>query len=383
MRVELKLAAVTVAAMLCASAAFAQMGPGGPPPPVTVAKPVVKDIVDRDEFTGRFEAAESVDLRARVSGYLEAVRFRDGQIVREGEILFAIDKRTYNAALARGQAAVNAAQTRLDFFRSDMERYERLARSGTAPERQLEQTRQQFLQAQADIAGLRAELETARLNVSFTDVRAPISGRIGRKLVSEGNLVAADQTLLATIVTLDPIKFYFDIDERAYLAYARSVRVAGGMTNPRERPGVLEVLIGVADERNMTRKGLVDFVDSRLDQATGTMRIRATVENRDVFLAPGMFGRVQVPGGNPYRAVLVPDEAISADLDRRVVWVVAADGAVAPRPVRPGPRHDGYRVIRDGLDGSETIVIAGLQRVRPGGRVTPQPVELPPVREAR
>lgn len=383
MRVDLKLAAVTVAAMLCASAAIAQMGPGGPPPPVTVAKPVVKDIVDRDEFTGRFEAAESVDLRARVSGYLEAVRFRDGQIVREGEILFAIDKRTYNAALARGQAAVNAAQTRLDFFRSDMERYERLARSGTAPERQLEQTRQQFLQAQADIAGLRAELETARLNVSFTDVRAPISGRIGRKLVSEGNLVAADQTLLATIVTLDPIKFYFDIDERAYLAYARSVRVAGGMTNPRERPGVLEVLIGVADERNMTRKGLVDFVDSRLDQATGTMRIRATVENRDVFLAPGMFGRVQVPGGNPYRAVLVPDEAISADLDRRVVWVVAADGAVAPRPVRPGPRHDGYRVIRDGLDGSETIVIAGLQRVRPGGRVTPQPVELPPVREAR
>jgi membrane fusion protein, multidrug efflux system len=383
MRVDLKLAAATVAAMLCASSAFAQMGPGGPPPPVTVAKPVVKEIVDRDEFTGRFEAAESVDLRARVSGYLEAVRFRDGQIVREGEILFAIDKRTYNAALARGQAAVNAAQTRLDFFRSDMERYERLARSGTAPERQLEQTRQQFLQAQADIAGLRAELETARLNVSFTDVRAPISGRIGRKLVSEGNLVAADQTLLGTIVTLDPIKFYFDIDERAYLAYARSVRSAGGMTNPRERPGVLEVLIGVADERSMTRKGLVDFVDSRLDQATGTMRIRATVENRDVFLAPGMFGRVQVPGGNPYRAVLVPDEAISADLDRRVVWVVAADGAVAARVVRPGPRHDGYRVIREGLDGSETIVISGLQRVRPGGRVTPQPVELPQVREAR
>lgn len=383
MRVGITRVAVAAAlAALCASSAFAQM-PGGPPPPVTVAKPVVKEIVDRDEFIGRFEAAESVDLRARVSGYLEAVRFRDGQIVREGEILFVIDKRTYNAVLARAQAAVNAAQTRLDFFRSDMERYERLARTGTAPERQLEQTRQQFLQAQADIAGLRAELETARLNVGFTDVRAPISGRIGRKLVSEGNLIAADQSLLATIVTLDPIKFYFDIDERAYLAYARSVRTAGGLPNPRERPGTIEVLIGVADERRMERKGLVDFVDSRLDQATGTMRIRATVENKDVFLAPGMFGRVQVPGGNPYRAVLVPDEAIAADLDRRIVWVVAADGTVAPRLVRPGPRHDGYRVIRDGLDGSETIVIAGLQRVRPGGRVTPQPTELPPVREAR
>jgi membrane fusion protein, multidrug efflux system len=383
MRVVPSLAAVAAATVLCVSSAWAQMGPGGPPPPVTVAKPVVKEIVDRDEFIGRFEAAESVDLRARVSGYLESVRFRDGQIVREGETLFVIDKRTYNAVLARAQAAVNAAQTRLDFFRSDMERYERLARTGTAPERQLEQTRQQFLQAQADIAGLRAELETARLNVGFTDVKAPISGRIGRKLVSEGNLVAADQSLLATIVTLDPIKFYFDIDERAYLAYARSVRTAGGLPNPRERPGQIEVLIGVADERRMERKGLVDFVDSRLDQATGTMRIRATVTNGDVFLAPGMFGRVQVPGGNPYRAVLVPDEAIASDLDRRIVWVVDAQGMVNPRVVRPGPRHDGYRVIREGLDGTESIVIAGLQRVRPGARVTPQPTELPPVREAR
>ncbi|MFN8758541.1 MAG: efflux RND transporter periplasmic adaptor subunit [Tagaea sp.] len=375
--------AVLAVALVCVSDASAQMGPGAPPPPVTVAKPVVKEIVDRDEFVGRFEAAESVDLRARVSGYLEAVRFRDGQMVREGDVLFVIDKRTYNAAFARAQSAVTAAQTRLDFFRSDMERYERLARSGTAPERQLEQTRQQFLQAQADIAGLRAELETARLNLGFTDVRAPISGRIGRKLVSEGNLVAADQSLLATIVTLDPVKFYFDIDERAYLAYARSVRAAGGLPNPRERPSEIEVLIGVADERQMTRKGLVDFVDSRLDQATGTMRVRATVKNEDLFLAPGMFGRVEVPGGTPYRAVLVPDEASAADLDRRIVWVVAADGTVSPRLVRPGPRHDGYRVIRQGLDGSETIVIAGLQRVRPGGRVTPQPVELPPVREAR
>ena len=381
MRLKNGLAAATVAIIGFVSPVSAQMGPGGPPP-VSVAKPVVKDIVEQDEFIGRFDASESVDLRARVSGYLESVAFRDGQIVKQGDLLFVIDKRTYQATYARAQAAVNAAQTRLDFYRTDMERYERLARSGNAPERQLEQTRQQYLQAQADIAGLRAELESARLNLAFTEVRAPMAGRIGRKLVSEGNLVAADQSLLATIVSLDPIKFNFDIDERAYLAYTRTIR-SGNIPNPRDVPNKIEVLIGVADEKELTHKGTIDFVDSRLDTATGTMRVRASVPNGDVFLAPGMFGRVRVPGSNPYRAVLIPDEAIVSDLDRRLVWVVAADGSVAPRLIRPGPRQDGYRVVREGLDGSENIVVNGLQRVRPGGKVTPQTVELPPVKGAK
>lgn len=381
MRLKNGLAAAAVAVIGFVPPVSAQMGPGGPPP-VSVAKPIVKEIVEQDEFIGRFDAAESVDLRARVSGYLETVAFRDGQIVRQGDLLFVIDKRTYQATLARAQASVNAAQTRLDFYRTDMERYERLARQGNSPERTLEQARQQYLQAQADIAGLRAELESARLNLGFTEVRAPMTGRIGRKLVSEGNLVAADQTLLATIVSLDPVKFYFDIDERAYLAYTRSIRT-GGIPNPRDVPNKIEVLIGVADERELTRKGTIDFVDSRLDAATGTMRVRATVPNADVFLAPGMFGRVRVPGSNPYRGVLIPDEAIVSDLDRRLVWVVAADGSVAPRLIRPGPRQDGYRVVREGLDGSENIVVNGLQRVRPGGKVTPQQVELPPVKGAK
>jgi RND family efflux transporter MFP subunit len=381
MRLKNGLAAATVAVIGFVSPVAAQMGPGGPPP-VSVAKPVVKDIVEQDEFIGRFDASESVDLRARVSGYLESVAFRDGQIVKQGDLLFVIDKRTYQATYARAQASVNAAQTRLDFYRTDMERYERLARQGNSPERTLEQARQQYLQAQADIAGLRAELESARLNLAFTEVRAPMAGRIGRKLVSEGNLVAADQTLLATIVSLDPIKFNFDIDERAYLAYTRTIR-SGNVPNPRDVPNKIEVLIGVADEKELTRKGTIDFVDSRLDTATGTMRVRASVPNADVFLSPGMFGRVRVPGSNPYRAVLIPDEAIVSDLDRRLVWVVAADGSVAPRLIRPGPRQDGYRVVREGLDGSESIVVNGLQRVRPGGKVTPQPVELPPVKGAK
>lgn len=367
-------AALLLALAFAGAPAQAQMGPGGPPP-VTVAKPVVKDIVEQDEFTGRFEAVDQVELRARVAGYLEAVRFRDGQIVREGDLLFVIDKRPYQATLRRAEAAVTAAQTRVDFARGDLERYERLARSGTAPERQLEQARQSFQQAQADIAALRADIETARLNLSFTDIRSPITGRIGRKLVSEGNLVAADQTLLATVVSTDPIHFYFDLDERSYIAYARSA-AAGGMPTGRNGDGI-DVTAGLLDERDLPRKGRMEFLDNRIDPATGTMRARATFENKDGLLTPGLFGRVRVPGSAPFKGVLIPDEAIVSDQDRRFVWTVAEDGTVAARAVRPGPRIDGYRVVRNGLDGSETIVVAGLQRVRPGARVTAQRVDLP------
>jgi len=367
-------AAFLLALAFAAATAQAQMGPGGPPP-VTVAKPVVKDIVEQDEFTGRFEAVDQVELRARVAGYLEAVRFRDGQIVREGDLLFVIDKRPYQATLRRAEAAVTAAQTRVDFARGDLERYERLARSGTAPERQLEQARQSFQQAQADIAALRADIETARLNLSFTDIRSPITGRIGRKLVSEGNLVAADQTLLATVVSTDPIHFYFDLDERSYIAYARSA-AAGGMPTGRNGVGI-DVTAGLLDERDLPRKGRMEFLDNRIDPATGTMRARATFENKDGLLTPGLFGRVRVPGSAPFKGVLIPDEAIVSDQDRRFVWTVAEDGTVAARAVRPGPRIDGYRVVRNGLDGGETIVVAGLQRVRPGARVTAQRVDLP------
>ncbi len=364
-------AAAVIASPLSIGTANAQGGP----PPVTVARPVVKDIIEQDEFTGRFEATDSVDLRARVSGYLESVKFRDGQIVKEGDLLFVIDKRPYQATFQRAQAAVTAAQTRVDFGKLDLDRYERLARTGSAPERQLEQARQTYQQAQADIAALRADLESARLNLSFTEIRSPINGRIGRKLVSEGNLVAADQSLLASVVSTDPIHFYFDIDERSFIAYTR-------MTADGNRPsgrdvGGFEVFAGLLDERDLPRRGRMEFLDNRIDPASGTMRARATFENRDGLLTPGLFGRIRVPGSNAYKGILVPDEAISADQDRRLVWVVAEDGGVAARLVRPGPRIDGYRVIRSGLDGSETIVVAGLQRVRPGGKVTPQRVDLP------
>ncbi|HEX6980181.1 MAG TPA: efflux RND transporter periplasmic adaptor subunit [Alphaproteobacteria bacterium] len=350
-----------------------------PPPSVSVAKPIVKEIVETDEFTGRFEAAAAVEVRARVTGYLASVHFREGSIVKEGDLLFVIDRRPYQALLDQAEAAVASAQARVEFARQELDRVERLTRTGAAPERTLDERRQQIQAAQADLAGAQAVAQQTRLDLEFTEIHAPITGRIGRKLVNEGNLVRPNETLLTTIVALDPIHFYFDIDERSYLAYSRT---GLNVARPSGQETGHDVLIALADEREPRHPGRVDFVDNRIDQATGTMRGRAVVENKDLFLTPGMFGRIVVPGSNFYRAVLVPDEAIGTDLDRRFVYVVDDDGTVSQKVIRPGPRHDGYRIVREGLTGDETLIVNGLQRVRlGGGRVTPQLTELPPSRE--
>ena len=349
-----------------------------PPPPVTVAKPVVKEIVEVDEFTGRFDAVAAVDIRARVGGYLETVQFTDGAIVKEGDPLFIIDRRPFQAALAQADASLVSARARLDYARQELDRVERLTRSGNAPERQLDERRQQFLTAQADVNGAQGALAQARLDLGFTEIRAPIAGRISRKLVTEGNLIRANETMLTTIVSLDPIYFYFDVDERSYLAYTRMSREG---TRPSGRDTPYEVMIALTDERDPKHPGRLDFVDNRVDQATGTMRGRAVVPNRDLLMVPGMFGRIAIPGSGRYRAILVPDEAIGADLDRRFVYVVAADGTVSQKVVRPGPRFDGYRIVRSGLTGDETIIVNGMQRAR-FGKITPQQTTLPPIREA-
>jgi RND family efflux transporter MFP subunit len=346
-----------------------------PPPPVTVAKPVVKDVVERDEFTGRFDSTAWVDVRARVAGYLDSVEFKDGAMVKEGDLLFVIDRRPFQAALAQADASLVSARARLEFARQELDRVERLTRSGNAPERQLDERRQQFLSAQADVNGAQAALTQARLDLGFTEVKAPISGKISRKLVTEGNLVRANDTLLTTITAVDPIYFYFDVDERSYLAYERISRNGGS------RQTGYEIMVALADETEPKHKGVVDFIDNRVDQATGTMRGRAVLENKDLLLTPGLFGRILIPASDRYKGVLVPDEAIGADLDRRFVYVVAQDGSVSQKVVRPGPRFDGYRIIRSGLTGDETIIVNGTQRAR-FGKITPQPTELPSVREA-
>jgi multidrug efflux system membrane fusion protein len=350
--------------------------PGGPPPAVTTAKPVVRDVVEYDDFTGRFDAADAVEIRARVSGYLEKVAFQDGAVVKKGDLLCVIDPRPYKAALDQAQASVASNQAKVTFAKADFERAQSLQRTGNISEQLVDQRRQTYVSAQADLNNAQAALRNAELNNEFTEIRAPLSGRIGRKLISEGNLVSANETLLTTIVSLDPIYFYFDIDERSFLAYSRMMaeqKAAG-------KEITYAALVGVTDEREPKRPATLNFLDNRVDQATGTIRARAVVPNKDLFLVPGLFGTIRVAGSPPHRGILIPDEAIATDQDRRFVWVVAEDGTVAQKVVRSGPKIDGYRLIREGLTGDESIVIAGLQRVRPGIKVAAQPQDLPPSR---
>jgi RND family efflux transporter MFP subunit len=356
---------------------LAQPGPGQAPP-VTVAKPVVKDIIERTDFIGRFEAIDQVDIRARVSGYLDKVHFQDGTFVKTGDLLFTIDPRPYRNALEQAQSAVTSSQVRLEFAQSDLDRAEQLRRTGNVPDQLYDQRRQAFLTAKAELDRAQAALRQAQLDVEFTQIRSPLSGRISRRLVSEGNLVNANQTILTNVLSLDPIQFYFDVDERSYLAYSRQSQ---GGTKTSANGEANEVVLTLTDERLGQRRGLLDFVDNRLDAASGTIRLRAVFENKDLFLTPGLFGRVTVGASDPYQGILLPDEAIGSDQDRRIVYVVGQNNVVNLKPVRIGPRIDGYRVIRDGLTGNETVVVNGLVRVRPGAPITPQMTTLPPTRE--
>lgn len=373
------MAAALAAASLIALPIPAEAQEGAPPPPaVTVARPVVKDIQELDDFIGRFEAVDQVDVRARVSGYLDEVHFVDGAFVAEGDLLFTIDPRPAQAALSQAQATLDSAQAQLSFATNDLERGEELRESGTVSQQTIEERRQAFLIGKGEADRAEAALTQARLDVEFTEIKAPIGGRVSRRLVSRGNLINANETVLTNIVSLDPIHFYFDIDERSYLGYSRMQE--SGMRA--SEPGAAnEVLITLTTDREPSRRGSMDFADNRLDAASGTIRARAVLENKDFFLTPGMFGRATLLGSDKYRGVLIPDEALGSDQDRRVVYLVGPDNVVTLKPVRPGPRIDGYRVIREGLEGSETIVVNGLMRVRPGMTIAPTLTELPPTRE--
>jgi RND family efflux transporter MFP subunit len=370
-----RLFSLVFVAAACVAPALAQNAP----PEVTVATPVVKPIVEEDEFVGRFEAANSVDVRSRVSGYLEAVDFTDGSLVNQGDVLFTIDKRLFEVALRQAQAEVANAEASFSFAQEQLTRAQSLVTNGNIAQSVVDERRERFLNASGALEQAKQSLEQAQINLDFSLIRAPIAGRIDRKRVTPGNLVRADETVLTTIVSIDPIYFYFDIDERYFLAYSKDARTRG--SSIQEGGGGLDVNIRLSDERLAPFAGKLDFSENRIDAATGSMRVRAIVPNPEGILMPGLFGRIKVPGSFPNKGVLIPDVALVSDQNRQLVMLVDAEGNVTPRQVRPGPRIDGYRVIREGLDGTETIVIEGLVRARPGSVVTPVRVELPPVAE--
>ncbi|CAH0342672.1 efflux RND transporter periplasmic adaptor subunit [Rhizobium sp. CECT 9324] len=358
---------------LCATSSLAQEQPKAA---VTVAKPVVRDVIDSDEFIGRFEAVDEVTLRSRVGGYLDQVDFTDGAMVNKGDKLFVIDQRPFQTALDIATSSQEVARSTLTFAEAEFSRTESLVQKGTLSVSTLDDRRRELQSAQANLRGTEASLARAKLDMEYTIIKAPLSGRIDRRLISVGNLVQADQTALTTIVSLDPIDFYFDVDERRLLSYARVAREQG--RNLQEGGGSLAVTVTIADSAEKPFAGKLDFAENRVDRETGTMRVRARFDNPKFILQPGLFGRVEVAASNTYQGILVPDEAIGSDQDQRIVYVVAEDGSVSTKQVRLGPRLYGYRVIREGLTGNETIVVNGLMRLRPGVIVDPTLVVLPP-----
>lgn len=344
-------------------------------PRVAVAKPLVRDITDKDDFIGRFQAAEEVSVQARVGGYLESISFQDGQFVKEGDELFRIDQRPFVTALNQAKANLAVANASLVYAEAQFDRVDGLVKSGSQTVATLDDRRRELASARANVQGSQAALDRAELDLTYSRIVAPLSGRIDRHLISVGNLVAADQTTLTSIVMLDPIDFYFDIDERRLLNYAQTARNRAAVLQ--EGGGGLKVSVTLNDSSRTIVTGTLDFAENRVDPQTGTLRARARFANPNLVLQPGLFGRVELEGSNSYRAILIPDEAIGSDQNERIVFVVGPDNVVTTKAIRPGPKVAGYRVVRSGLDGSERIVVRGLMRIRPGVKVDPNEVLLP------
>jgi RND family efflux transporter MFP subunit len=364
--------------LLLAAALALQTGceskPAAPPAPpkVTVSRPIVQEIVEWDEYTGRLEATESVEVRARVNGYLQSIHFTDGAIVKKGDLLFVIDPRPYQAEVDRVTAELQLAQARLELAKSDYARAQKLLQFRAISQEEADTRAATERQAQESVEAARAAVKAAKLNVEFTRVTAPIAGRISRKLVTEGNLInggTAESTLLTTIVSMDPIYVYFEADERSYLKYARLSRNGKG---PGSRQARNPVYLALADEKGFPRRGHIDFVDNRLDPKTGTMTGRAVFSNPDLALTPGLFGRVRLQGSTSYEAVLVPDEAVGSDQAQKFVFVMNGDNTVEYRTVQLGPLVHGFRVIREGVKSDDWLIVSGIQRAKAGLKVNPE-----------
>lgn len=355
-----------------------------PPPAVTVASPVQRTIADHDEYVGRFVAIDAVEIRARVSGYLDKIHFKDGQMVKEGELLFTIDKRPFQTTLDQAKATLQKARAELAFAEGDLERAAQLVRDKTITQQTFDQRTQVKKVAEANVAAQEAAVRQAELDLQFTDLRAPVSGRIGDRRVSIGNLVTGGAggttTLLATIVSTDPIRFEFTFDEASYLRYER-IAANGGVAAKKDdiaaRGGSTLVRLKLIDESDYVHAGRMDFIDNVIDRATGTIRGRAVFTNANGIFTPGMFARLQVPGSAPYTALLVPDSAIGSEQARKFVYVVRPDNTVVQKYVQLGQLSDGDRVIKSGLEPGDRVIVEGLMRAKPGIKVNPQAAAAP------
>jgi RND family efflux transporter MFP subunit len=368
------LAALSLAGLLSACGQGQQPPQAGPPPPtVTVASPTRQTIVDHDEYVGRFVAVDTVEIRARVSGYLDKVHFADGQLVKEGDLLFTIDKRSFQNTLDQARANLAQARANAAFAQSDLARGQQLVREKTITEQTFEQRLQAARAADAAVAAQEAAVRQTELDLQFTELRAPISGHIGDRRVSPGNLVTGGATgtttLLATIVSIDPIRLEFTFDEQSFLRYER---LAAGSKDVSRRAGSADVLLKLIDEQKFSHAGRMDFIDNVIDKSSGTIRGRAVFANPDGLFTPGMFARVRIPASAPYEALLVPDAAIGSEQARKYVLVVGADNTVAQKYVTLGEAREPLRVIKAGLDANDRVIVNGLMRARPGQKVTPQ-----------
>jgi multidrug efflux system membrane fusion protein len=370
--------AVAVLAAGCSQTA-AQQGPP-PPPQVTVAPVIEREVTEWDEFTGRLQAVDSVEVRPRVSGLVSAVRFDEGAIVRRGDPLFQLDPRPFQAEVDRLRAELARTRATSQRAASELQTAERL-RAENAIAKEEHDRRAAFAQeSTAQSAAVEAALRAAELNLEFTLVTSPIDGRVGRAIVTEGNLVSSgpgEATLLTTVVSLDPVYAYFDADEQIFLKYtaAAGSQRSAGTKGPALRSGrsgpQLPIRMALANDEDFPRAGHLDFLDNQLDGATGTIRGRAVFRNTDGQLTPGLFVRLRLAGTASYRGLLVQDRAVGTDLSKKFVYVVGPKNEIQYRSVTLGPIVDGLRVVRGGLEAGESVVVNGLQRVRPGVQVTP------------
>src|SRR5438128_870258 len=348
------------------------------PRPVTLEQPTKRTVTDWDEFTGRFEAVEEVQVRARVGGFVTSVEFRDGAIVHTGDLLYVIDSRPFEAVALQSDGQLSDARAKAELAKRELERALVLNQTQAVSDSIVDQRRQTLQAARAAEIQAEGSLKAAQLNIEFTHVIAPIAGRASRHLVSAGNLVQGSEggaTLLTSIVSLDPIYIYFDVDEATYLKNNK-LWFEGRRPSSRDTPNPVQVTL--TGEAKPSHDGKMDFIDNRLDVSTATLRSRAVIPNTELSILPGQFGRVRLIGSSPYEALLLPDTAIATDQSRKIVFVVKDDNTVEAKPVTLGPLDEGLRVIREGLEAEDRVIVDGLQRARVGAKVTPKTAEVKP-----